>query len=245
MGIVNKIKEMIRFNITNTNILYYPGCLTKFVLKDIKQNYKKILDWLEISYIEINELGCCGSPVLNSGYMKDFENLIKNNKKILEDYGIGTIISNCPSCCSMFKRYYPEYKVYHITEIINFNSLNVENKKITVENEKITYHDPCHLGRYLGIYEKPREILRNLGFEIIEMENNKQFSNCCGGGGNLNNNFPEISEKLAKSRINEAIKTGCKVLVTTCPMCYLQLKKHSESKIKVMEFSEVFIRVLE
>ncbi len=236
---IKLLKNFIRFYITNTNVLYYSGCLTKFMLKDIKENYKQILKCFGIEYIEINELGCCGSPVLNSGYRKDFENLVNNNKRILEDYGIGTIISNCPSCCSIFKRYYPEYKVYHITEIIDINKL----KKV-FSDQNITYHDPCHLGRYLKVYEKPREILKNLGINIVEMVNNRENSNCCGGGGNLNNNFPQISSKLAEARIQEALNTDCNILATTCPMCYLQLKKHSNNRIKVLEFSEILVKFL-
>ncbi len=234
------LKKFIRFYITNTNVLYYPGCLTKFLLKDIKENYKQILKYFGIEYIEINEIGCCGSPVLNSGYRKDFEKLVKDNKKILEDYGVGTIISNCPSCCSIFRRYYSEYKVYHITEIVEIDKL----KKV-FPDQNITYHDPCHLGRYLNVYERPRKILKNLGFNIVEMENNRKNSNCCGGGGNLNNNFPQISSKLAKSRIQEALNTSCDILITACPMCYLQLKKNSNNMIKVLELSEVLIRMFD
>jgi len=230
------------------NTIYYPGCLTNFVLEDVKRNYERILDHLGIPAIEIKELKCCGSPVKNSGYFEDFDALKDHNKKILRDYGVSKIIFNCPACYSTFKQEYdlPEFvDLYHITELI---SQKIDIFKAGVFSEETCcYHDPCHLGRYAGIYEEPRQILKHLGFTLLEMKNSFEKSFCCGGGGSLRSYSLKISRKIAEKRVEESIKTGAKYLITACPMCYLQLKEAAESikaDIKVFELSQVVINAL-
>ena len=224
------------------NTLYYPGCLTKFVAKDLKEEYEKILRKLGIDFIELSELElCCGSPALKAGYDKDFKKLAEKNLKIFKDHSVKKIITNCPACFMILKKYYKEFlgekwdiEVEHITQIIAKRIKNSNSK-----NKKITYHDPCHLGRQMGVYDEPREIIKKLGYEITEMELNSLESFCCGGGGGVKSNEPELANKIAKDRIAQAKKTNVKILCTACPLCYLHLKENS-SEIKVKELSELF-----
>ena len=168
------------------NILYYPGCLTKFVLKDIVDNYRNILDQMNIDFITLKEKEvCCGSPVLNAGYEQDFDDLKRKNLQLFDEHGVKKIIVNCPSCYHIFSKYY-NLKVEHITQTI-LKNIDYFDMRF---NEKITYHDPCYLGRYSGIYEEPRKILRKIGFKVVELEKNKQDSLCCGGGGGLKVKHP-------------------------------------------------------
>lgn len=215
------------------NILYYPGCLTKFVLKDIMNNYMNILDQINIDYITIKEKEvCCGSPVINAGYEQDFEDLKKKNLKLFDEHGIKKIIVNCPACYHIFSKYY-NLKVEHITQTI-LKKIDYFDRKF---NEEITYHDPCHLGRYCNVYEEPRKILRKLGFKLIELEKNKEDSFCCGAGGGLKGNHPELANKIAKNILSK-VKT--KKLITTCPLCYAHFKENAEN-IKVLELSKVLV----
>lgn len=215
------------------NTLYYPGCLTKFVLKDIEENYKKILKELKIEFVMLrDEEFCCGSPVINAGYEKEYKELVEKNRGMLKKYGIGRIITNCPACYKMLKENYPETKVEHATQVI-WN--NIKKLKLKSFNEDITYHDSCHLGRHSGIYEEPRYILEASGFNIIELKNNRENSMCCGGGGGLRTNAPNTSKKIAKMLMEE-VKT--KKVITACPLCYAQLKEDSGSK-EVLELSQV------
>ena len=110
-----KLLEKIKLFLSNT--LYYPGCLTKFVLPEIEENYKSILEKFGVDYITISEINCCGSPALSNGYKDDFNVLKEKNTQILKDYGVGTIIFNCPACYSVFKKEYQGFKCIHITEV--------------------------------------------------------------------------------------------------------------------------------
>ncbi len=220
------------------NTLYYPGCLTSFVLPEIKENYINILKWLEQEHIVIKERMCCGSPVRAAGYLEDFAALVDKHKKLLNDYGVGRIIVNCPACFVMFKRFYPDFEVLHFVDLLAQEHVLRKLRAFACEGV-ITYHDPCHLARYAGKYEEPRAVLRALGFKLVEMEHNRKRTMCCGAGGGLRNNYPDIARAVGKRRIKEALSTGADALITTCPMCYLHLKECARGKIKVMEFSEV------
>lgn len=230
MGILKKFTKIF----TGSNTLYYPGCLTKFALPEIFDNYKNILRNLNIDFITLdNDDFCCGSPVLNAGYSDDFYQLKKKNYDFFKKYGIGKIITNCPACYHMFKTHYPDIEVEHTIQVIH-KEMSKLNPKFS---DEVTYHDPCHLGRKSNIYKEPRAILKRLGFTVQEFDESFKNSLCCGGGGGLINNFPEISNKIAKLRISQS-KT--KKIITPCPMCYKHMKNNSKCA-EIVEFSEVLI----
>jgi len=230
------------------NTLYYPGCLTKFVYNNLKENYEKIMKKIGIRFIEIDELVCCGSPVKNAGYIQQFKMLARKNYEILKRYNVGKILFNCPACCFVFKKEYPKLfadwsiECEHLVQTI-WNA--VESKRLNlIRNGKgiVTYHDPCYLGRYLGIYEEPRKLIEYLGYKLIEMEENKDRSLCCGGGGGLRANYPQLSKEIAKDRIKQALDIKAKILVSSCPMCVATLSQFK--KIKVLDISELIIKHL-
>ncbi len=225
------------------NVLYYPGCLTKFVVKELEENYKKILRKI-VDFIELKDLEvCCGSPALNAGYKEDAKKLAEKNFKIFKEHSVKKIITSCPACFKTFSQEYPkllenwDIEVKHITQAISeaIKKGKIKPKKI---EGKLTYHDPCHLGRYGNIYEEPREAVRLAG-DFVEMEFNRENAFCCGGGGGLRSNFQKLSEEISKERIKQAEEVKANVLITACPLCYLCLKEASKD-IKVMEFSQIF-----
>lgn len=217
---------------TRTNTLYYPGCLTKFGLPEIRKNYEDILKKNGIDFIITENENCCGSPVLNAGYETDFIELVEKNNKLFRDAGVRKIITNCPACFNMLKNIYPKYdknwdfEVEHITQTLAKKLDSIKSP----EKGKVFYHEPCHLGRHAGVYDEPREIIENLGFEI---ENEKKKSICCGGGGGLRNNNINLSKKMAE-RCMGCVKS--KDVITTCPLCYSQLKEFTDKN--VMELSQ-------
>lgn len=222
------------------NVLYYPGCLSKYVLQPEVENYKRILDKIGIDFLMIPGELCCGSPVLNAGYETEARKLARKNLEIFKKHNIKKIITNCPACYKTFKGYremMPDWdiEVEHITtSILNF----LKKKKVEyIFRERVTYHDPCHLGRHSGIYEPPREILRRLGYEVIEMKNNRENSLCCGGGAGLRTNNPSLAGKIAKERVKQANEIGVSKIITTCPLCFAHMDEHSD--FEIMEFSQV------
>lgn len=231
------------------NTLYYPGCMTKFALSDNVDKYKRILEYEGIEFIMLKDKElCCGSPVKNAGAEQMFKQVSERNLKVMNEHGVMRVISNCPSCVAIFKKDYPkllgaEWKidVAHISEVINRS----KDLLMRVNNIKATYHDPCHLGRELGIYEKPREIIKEAGYELEEMSLSREGSFCCGGGGGVRTNEAELSNKIGQDRAMQAIKTQADVLVTACPMCYAQLKNSSNKSIKVLDLCDLFDLKLE
>jgi len=220
---------------TAGNTLYFPGCMTKLILKDLEKNYEEILKQLGIEFIKLKDLEyCCGSPVINAGFKEDFNNLIEKNLEAFKQHGISKIITNCPGCYSTLAANF-NLKVEHITQTIwkNINKLNLKSF-----DEKITYHDPCHLGRYSNIYDEPRNILKALGFEILESKRTKETTLCCGAGGGLRNNAPKLASKVAKLRFKDV---PAKKLITCCPMCYYHLKENAPKGVEVLELSQVFV----
>lgn len=245
-------KKLVAYNLSmkifkkmwGGNTLYYPGCLTKFASKDQMEKYKKILKEEGIDFIMLKDKEmCCGSPVKNAGAKDVFLDLAKKNLAIFHDHGIDRIISNCPSCTAVFKNDYKELlgeewdiEVLHISEVIDKSLTTL--MKVT-KGEVATFHDPCHLGRVLGIYDQPREIIKKAGYKFVEMENSGKKSSCCGAGGGVRGNENTLSARIGTDRVSEAKKTGTDVLVTNCPMCYKQLDDNS-GDFKVLELCDLF-----
>ena len=228
------------------NTLYYPGCLTKFVLKDIQANYEEILKREGIDFIKLSDKElCCGSPVKNAGGQKLFKETALKNLKIFKEHSVDRIITNCPACALVLKKDYKKIlgkkwniKVFHMTEIISQKTL----KNIKLEGE-ITYHDSCHLGRGLGLFEEPREIIKKTGLKIKEMDLNREKSYCCGAGGGVKTNNPELSNRIAGDRANQINRTKTKTLLSACPMCHVQFKQNAKG-FKVKELSQILVKKL-
>jgi heterodisulfide reductase subunit D len=178
--------------------------------------------------------------VLNAGYRKEARKLAKKNFKIFKEHNIQKIITNCPSCYHIFSEVYPkiisdwDIEVEHATvtickalkkKKIKYNGLN-ENR------EEVVYHDPCHLGRYSGIYNEPREVIKLLGGKLIEYKNNRENSLCCGGGGGMRANFPIKAKEIAKQKTK--VRSNIKKIISPCGLCYSNIKSASD---KSTEFS--------
>ncbi len=229
------------------NVLYFPGCLTNYVFKDLKENYEKILKICGIRFIELGDIVCCGSPVKNAGYMNIFKDLARKNFKLFQKYHIKKIITNCPACYHVLAYEYPKVLGKKLeVEHASISIFKVLNKlKLTELKLRAVYHDPCHLGRYSGIYEEPRKILKAMGIELVEFEFNMENSFCCGGGGGVSANYPDLAEAMARERINQAKEIGVKNVITCCPLCYANLMKGAQdTDVKVIELSQLLIKAI-
>jgi Fe-S oxidoreductase len=235
---------MILEKLLGQNVLYYPGCLTKFSLVELAKNYERILRRCGIDFIKLDELEvCCGSPARNAGYFDDFKSLARENFRVFKEHRVGKIITNCPACFKVFSQDYPKVigewniEVEHACMAV-LDGLR-KGRLIAKRFGKATYHDPCHLARYGKMCDEPRRVLELIGLELVEMRLCREMTLCCGGGGGLRANFPELSEEIAKERAKQAKRTGAGLLVTCCPMCYLQLRQAAKG-IEVKELSQLF-----
>jgi heterodisulfide reductase subunit D len=176
---------------------------------------------------------CCSGTVFRIGERERFEKLKKKTADSINELECKTVVTACAGCSSTFHTEYSgdlEPEVLHSVEFLD--KLLQEGKlKFTKEVKKrVTYHDPCHVGRYAGIFEAPRNILKAIpGLELIEMERIKEHSRCCGAGGGVRAMNPEFATWCAKERLEEARDaTGTDTLVSCCPFCESNLREASK-----------------
>ena len=217
---------------TGGKVLLFLGCTAVYDVnvKQIAVNTVNILEALNIDYGCLGGAEkCCGSVLLRMGDA-EFQRIAGDNIKQFNDLGIQTLVSSCSGCFKTIKEDYPKvgglnFEVLHMVE---FLSRLLQEGKLTFThplNRKITYHDPCHLGRISGVFDDPREILRSIpGLTLTEMERSGPYSRCCGAGGGLKAGFPEIQARMALRRVQEAESTGAEELVSSCPFCYAGLQ---------------------
>lgn len=222
-------------------MIYFRGCTARKNLKEIQEATEEILKHTDIDYKILEDESCCGSFLLRTGFVGEAKEVMKNTFNKIKGE---KIITSCAGCYKTFKKDYPEIlgekiDVMHTSEF--FNDLIKNGKlEVTFLDEKVTYHDPCHLGRHLEEYDVPREILGKIT-NLTEMSRNKENSRCCGAGAGVKSAFPEITEDIAKMRINDAEEIETNIIVTSCPFCILNLKEVSEDK-KILDISEIILR---
>ncbi|MFA5856963.1 MAG: (Fe-S)-binding protein [Candidatus Pacearchaeota archaeon] len=233
------------------NTLYYPGCYTFYKYPEFFENYKRIFNRLDIDFKIIDKQVCCGLPAYEAGYETESRKVARRNLEIFKEEKIDSIITNSPCCQKMFMQEYPKIlpdwnlKVKNIWEII---LEKLKNKEFLIKNKSediLTYSDSCHLGRYCGIYNEPREILSLLGFQVKEMQNTKEEAFCSGSCGNLPLINPELADEIAKEKLLQAKRIGVKKIVVASIEEYHLLKKNSkEIGIEVLELGEVLALAL-
>jgi len=192
--------------------------------------------------------GCCGSPVYMTGQTEKAVELAKMNVERFKENGIEKIITSCAGCYRTLKETYPNkfnldhgIEVQHLPEFIRKEAKNKENIFKNQVQMKITYHDPCHLGRHMGMYKAPRDVLESIpGIELVEMTRNRHNAWCCGSGGGVRSAFKDLSSFAAKERIEEAMETQAEAIVSSCPFCLNQFKSNIENDgIKAYDISEL------
>ena len=237
---------------SNVDILYWVGCTEALEDRSIKiaQAIGKLLNQAQINFgILGEEESCCGDPARRLGNEHQFQLQAQKNIKILQNYNVKKIVTACPHCYNTIKNEYPqfggEFEVIHHTQFIA--QLLKEGKlKVSGGNGGlITYHDACYLGRYNDIYQPPRQILNNLpDTRIIEMEQNRARSFCCGGGGGRMWLEENIGKRISELRIEQAIKTKAQTVATACPYCLQMFEdaakvKGVEESLKVRDIAEL------
>ena len=172
---------------------------------------------------------CCGESIRKTGNEEVFKKLAKENIKTFIDHGVKKILVSSPHCYHTFKNEYPEFKVsFEVIHISQYLSELLTQGKITITGEyakKVTYHDPCYLGRHNGVYDDPRAILQKVpGIEFTELPEAKVDSVCCGMGGGRVWAETEKHERFSNQRVEQAITLGSEELVTACPYCITALE---------------------
>lgn len=235
-------------------ILFWVGCAGSFDdrAKKITKAFVKILNKAQIDFAVLGtEESCTGDPAKRSGNEFLFQMQAMTNIEVLNAYDVKRIVTTCPHCFNTLKNEYPglggKYEVIHHTQLLK--SLLNEGK-LTVEGgsfrgKKITFHDPCYLGRANNIYEAPRVLIKKLEAELVEMKRCKQNGLCCGAGGAQMFKEPENGNKdINIERTEEALATQPDVIAAGCPFCNTMMSdgikaKEKEQDVKVLDIAEM------
>jgi Fe-S oxidoreductase len=195
---------------------------------------------------------CCGDPVRWIGETGLFEELKQRNTEMIEKHGVSKIVTMSPHCYDAFNSYYDlkKTKIQHYTEFLYELVHTGRVKPAKKVNIRITYQDPCTLGRKHKVFDEPREILKSIpGVDLIEMERSRDDSFCCGGGaGRVWLEIP-VRERLSVARLREALKTKPDVVATSCPFCLIELedavKTIGDEHVKIRDIAEIFAESIE
>ncbi len=235
-------------------VLFWVGCAGSFDdrAKKITKAFAKILYNAKVEFAVLGtEESCTGDPAKRAGNEFLFQMQAFSNIELLNTYQIKTIVTACPHCFNTLKNEYPQlggtYNVMHHTQFLN---KLLEEKRLqiqggTYKGKKITFHDPCYLGRANAIYEAPRTLINKLDAELVEMKNCKRNGLCCGAGGAQMFKEPENGTKdINIERTEQALKKQPEVIATGCPFCNTMLTdgikaKEKETEVKVLDIAEL------
>jgi len=243
-------------------VVYFVGCVSSFSPRSfgIPRSIVQDFDSAKVDYTLLGEdEWCCGFPLINSGIKDVIGDMAEHNIKAVKSKSARFLVLSCPSCYHTWKHEYQKY----CSEEIDFEILHVSQYLLRLIKEgkiklnplsgKITYHDPCDLGRNSGIYEEPRDVIKSIpGVDFVDLASNRKLSNCCGGGGNLESVNQVLASKIALAKADEIIATGADIVITSCQQCNRTIdsslkkkKKETNSKIKVMDLPELVLQSIQ
>ncbi|MHA1310784.1 MAG: (Fe-S)-binding protein [Candidatus Helarchaeota archaeon] len=238
-------------NDEDATTLYYAGCLPGYFLKNISTTAVQILKKIGIKFKVIKDEICCGSPLLDVGDIENAKKFFNENLKIFEENNVKNLIVSCTGCYRAFKEMYPELigKTIPVKHIIEVIAEAVKDKKIKFKksDKKVIYHDPCHYGREFKKYEEPRIVLQEAFKTLVEFDNNRDDSDCCGADSAARAGFKNLATKVALKRIDDAVNKA-DILTTTCPFCTFNLsyaRRKNERPIDVQYITEIILDLIE
>ncbi len=238
-------------------ILYFPGCYLCYDPR-LKKVARATADILNRAGVEFGILGakenCCGESIRKAGDEELFKRLARENIKNFIDHGVQKILVSSPHCYHTFKNEYPEFRanfdVVHISQYL-FELIDTGRLEFTKDyGRKVTYHDPCYLGRHNGIYDEPREVMRQIpGIELIEMTDSLADSLCCGGGGGRIWMETVKGERFSDLRLEQAVGAGAEVLATSCPYCITHFEEsrialEDSNALEIKDITEIIQEVI-
>ena len=239
------------------DVLYWAGCMASYRSQETAKATVKILSTAGVDFTMLGQdEGCCGSVLIRTGQRELIENgYAKANVEKIAAKGTKTLVTACAGCYRTFKEDYRAtlgalpFEVLHVSEYLE---RLIKDGRIVFDKEmpmKVTYHDPCHLGRHMNVYESPRNVVKSIpGVTLVEMARNRLDSRCCGAGGGLRSAYRDLSINASAERLRlDALPTGAEALVSPCPFCVINFKDGAKAlgtKIEVLDLVELVSRAL-
>ncbi len=252
--IVPTMAEMMAKN-ESPEILFWVGSAGSFDdrVKKITRAFVKILHKAKVNFAVLGtEETSTGDVAKRAGNEFLFQMQAMMNIEVLNGYGVKKIVTACPHSYNTLKNEYPElggnYEVYHHTQYIQ---KLIEEGRLTLKGDisyRITFHDPCYLGRANEEYDAPRDLLQKIGGQLIEMKRNKSRALCCGAGGaQMFKESEKGNKEINILRTEDALKTNPNIIVTACPYCNTMMEdgiknKEKEQEIKVLDIAELIVK---
>jgi heterodisulfide reductase subunit D len=238
-------------------VLFWVGCAGSFDdrAKKITRAFVKILNNVGVNFAVLGtEESCTGDPAKRAGNEFLFQMQAMGNIQILNAYEIKKIVTTCPHCFNTLKNEYPElggnYEVLHhsqfLQQLINAGKLTIQGGAF--KGKKITFHDPCYLGRANEVYEAPRELIEKLDAELVEMKRCKSNGLCCGAGGaQMFKEAEKGNKEINIERTEEALEIKPDIIETGCPFCMTMMTdgvklKNKETETKVFDLAELIAK---
>ncbi|MEN9699814.1 MAG: hypothetical protein RLZZ301_1012 [Bacteroidota bacterium] len=236
-------------------VVFWVGCAGSFDdrAKKITKAVVKILNHCKVSFAVLGtEESCTGDPAKRAGNEFTFQMQALMNIELLNAYEVKKIVTACPHCFNTLKNEYPElgghYEVIHhtqlIQDLINTGKLSLEGNQ-TFKGKKITFHDPCYLGRANDVYEAPRTLIEKLDAELVEMKRCKTNGLCCGAGGaQMFKEAEKGNKEINVERTEDALATTAEIIATGCPFCNTMMTDgvknfEKEADVKVLDVAEL------
>lgn len=232
-------------------VVYFTGCVASYfpMAQKIPMALSAVLDAAGVDFTLLaEEEWCCGFPLLGAGLRDHLGDLIEHNIAAVRAKGAHTVVFACPSCFQMWREHYPhDFDIFHVTQYLNqlIKNHQLPLKKVDLS---VTYHDPCDLGRGSREYDAPREVICAIpGVQLVEMSHHRENCLCCGGGGNLEMIDSELSGKIAKAKVDEALETGAQAVVTACQQCVRTMASYvrrNKLSLEVMDIVQLVQKAL-
>lgn len=238
-------------------LLYFTGCYLSYDprMRKVAAATAALLNKAGVDFgILGSKESCCGESIRKTGNEELFKRLAKENIKAFIDQGVKKVLVSSPHCYHSFKNEYPEFMVnFEVVFISQYLGELVKAGRLKLTKEypkKVTYHDPCYLGRHNGLYDEPRELLNLVpGLELREMADAREKSLCCGGGaGRIWMETPK-EDRFSDLRLGQAVQSGAEVLATSCPYCITNFTDSSLNlpegeAMEVKDITEILLEVL-
>jgi heterodisulfide reductase subunit D len=239
------------------DVFYFTGCVYQLgilysdrapELKQVPANVVRILNAAGIEPVVSDKEVCCGHDLLWSGDEESFERLMEQNIKVIKETGAKTVVFACAEGYRTFDMDYKDFfgdlgfEVKHVSEFV-LDLVNQGKLKLSAEGSKVTYHDSCRLGRHMGVYEEPRDLIKATGANLVEMSSNKEKAICCGVNAFVS--CGEVSKRMQLDRLLEAKETGAEAMLTFCPKCLIHYNCLLSSDKKPPELDGLNLKVRE
>jgi Fe-S oxidoreductase len=233
--------------------LYFAGCAPFYQalyselavrVGEIPNQAIALLNQVGIQPVVMDNERCCGHDLLWNGDLLNFQRLVEKNLKEIKKAGVRRIVTSCPECYRTLKLDYPRFSKFDF-EVLHISEVLVEKMDILrfrANGERVTFQDPCRLGRHLGVYDPPRELLRATGVELVEMEHHRADAICCGVAAWVN--CGQCSKSIQVNRLREATATGASKIITPCLKCSIHLTCAQTGELPVPR-EEVEIEVVD